>query len=454
MTVKTDKGREKFSSGLAVFLATLSSAVGLGNIWLFPYITGENGGAAFILVYFMCILLIGLPILVIEFAIGRGTRKNIYGAIKSFTHKKIFKSMGVIGIISTSCILFFYTAVAGWVYSYIFKAMGGLFNGMSPEEVSNVFVQTAGEPKSALVWQLIAVTVGCGILGFGVKRGIEKLTKTLMPVLIGLLIFCGVRSLMLPGARDGIEFLLMPDFSKINLGVIISAMGLAFFKLCVGTGTMVTYSSYYTDDNNITGTGTKVVLADTGVSLLAGLAIFPAVFSFGLEPTSGPGLLFETIPLIFSGLPGGTILTVLFFTLTGMAATMAMISLLEVLTAALTEELKIGRKKSQIFNIIFVVAFGSLAALSGHPTAPLAHISIFGFSIFDFYDKIVTLFLLPINCFIMCMFATYFIKKDFFITQITNNGTLKNKWVANALLFTIKYITPILIVIIFMGAFI
>ena len=454
MSVKTEKGREKFSSGLAVFLATLSSAVGLGNIWLFPYITGENGGAAFILVYFMCVLLIGLPILVIEFAVGRGTRKNIYGAIKSFTNKKVFKAIGIIGIIATSCILFFYTAVAGWVYSYIFKAMTGLFNGMNPAQVSDVFVKTAGNPTRAIMWQLVAIVVGCGVLACGVKKGIEKLTKTLMPVLIALLLFCVVRSLMLPGAMEGVEFLLKPDFSKINLGVIIAAMGLAFFKLCVGTGTMVTYSSYYTDDNNLPATGAKVALADTGVSVLAGLAIFPAVFSFGLEPTSGPGLLFETIPLIFAGIPGGTVLTVLFFILTGMAATMAMISLIEVLTATLTEEFKIDRKKSQIFNVIFIIAFGSLAALSGHPTAPLAGVSIFGFTIFDFYDKLVSLFLLPINAFLMCILAIYYVKKDFFIKQITNNGTLKNEWIANALLFTVKYITPVLILIIFIGAFI
>lgn len=454
MSVKTEKGRETFSSGLAIFLATLSSAVGLGNIWLFPYITGQNGGAAFIFVYFICILLIGLPVLLIEFAIGRGTRKNIYGAIKTFTNKKIFKAIGGIGILATCFILFFYTAVAGWVYSYIFKAMSGMFSGLNAKEVSDVFVSTAANPKSAIMWQIIAIIITCGILAMGVKSGIEKLTKTLMPVLIGLLLFCVIRSLMLPGAMQGVEFLLKPDFSKINLGVIVSAMGLAFFKLCVGTGTMVTYSSYYRDDNNLSLTATKVALADTGVSILAGLAIFPAVFSFGLEPTSGPGLLFETIPLIFAGIPGGLILTVLFFILTAMAATMAMISLFEVLTATLTEELKLDRKKSQIINIILVVAFGSLAALSGHSEAPLAHINLFGYTIFDFYDKAVSLFMLPINALLTCILAIYFIKKDFFIDQFTNKGTLNNMWIAKSILFIAKYVTPVLIIIVFLGAFI
>ena len=457
MSIKLDKkevNREKFSSGLAVFFATLSSAVGLGNIWLFPYITGENGGAAFILIYFICVLFIGLPILLIEFSIGRGTRKNIYGAIKSFTNKKIFKAMGFIGIVVTSCILFFYTVVAGWVYSYIFKALIGVFKGVNSEQVAEVFIQTSANPISAITWQIVAIVITCGILTLGVKGGIEKITKTLMPVLIGLLIFCSVKSLMLPGAIDGVKFLLKPDFSKINLAVIVSAMGLAFFKLCIGTGTMITYSSYYDDDNNLGETGTKVVLADTGVSILAGLAIFPAVFSFGLEPTSGPGLLFETIPLIFSGVPGGQILTVLFFVLTAMAATMAMISLFEVITAYLVEELKIKRVKAQVINIIFVIIFGSLAALSGHPEGILADVKILGLTFFDFYDKSVQLFMLPINCMLMCIFSIYFVKRKFFIDQLTNKRKLNNIWFVNTILFTVKYITPILIVVVFLAAFI
>ena len=454
MDVKLNKDREKFSSGIAVFLATLSSAVGLGNIWMFPYVTGENGGAAFIITYLICIFLIGLPVLLIEFSMGRGKRKNVYGVISSFTDKKIFKSIGFIGIIATCFILFFYTVVAGWVYSYIFKAIKGIFTGMSASEVSNIFAQTSGSATASLTWQLVAVVVTCGILMFGVKSGIEKLTKTLMPVLIGLLIICAIRSLMLPGAMEGVSFLLKPDFSKINIGVIISAMGLAFFKLCVGTGTMITYSSYYTDDNNLPATGTKVVLADTGVSLLAGLAIFPAVFSFGVEATSGPGLLFKTVPLIFAGIPGGNILLILFFALTAMAATMAMISLFEVLTAALIEQFKISRKKAQVINIIIVMLFGALAALSASPDSVLAEIKLFGYSIFDFYDKSVSMVLLPINGILISIFAGYFIKKKYFVDQLTNNGTLNNKMLVDVILFTSKYITPILILIVFIGSFI
>lgn len=446
------KEREKFSSSIAVFLATLSSAVGLGNIWMFPYITGANGGAAFIITYLICILIIGLPVLVGEFVIGRGTRKNVYGAINSLTNKRVFKSIGILGIIGTAFILFFYTVVAGWVYSYVFKAISGTFTGMDAASVASVFKETSTGVMSPLIWQFIAVGTTCGILMLGVKSGIEKLTKVLMPVLIALLGFCAIRSLFLPGAFAGIEFLLKPDFSKINLAVILSALGLAFFKLCIGTGTMITYSSYYTDDNNLPATGLKVALADTGVSLLAGLAIFPAVFSFGLQPTSGPGLLFETIPLIFSGLPGGNILTIVFFLLTAMAATMAMLSLFEVLTAALTEELKLNRKFAQIVNIIFVMGFGSLAALSAHPEGVLSHIKIFGLGFFDFYDRATSLFILPINGVLVAILVGYFISKTFIVEQITNRGIIKNEKLCNALIFNLKYIAPILITIVFIGA--
>ncbi|MGL5616404.1 MAG: sodium-dependent transporter [Sarcina sp.] len=448
------KEREKFSSGLAVFLATLSSAVGLGNIWMFPYITGQNGGAAFIFVYFACVLLIGLPVLLGEFVIGRETKKNVYGAIKSLTNKKFFRLIGILGIIGTAFILFFYTVVAGWVYSYVFKAIGGTFTGLNAEEVANVFRETSTGVISPLFWQFIAVAVACGIIMFGVKGGIEKLTKVLMPVLIVLLVFCMGRSLLLPGAKEGIEFLLKPDFSKINIAVILSALGLAFFKLCIGTGTMITYSSYYTEDNNMPATGLKVALADTGVSLLAGLAIFPAVFSFGLEPTSGPGLLFETIPLIFSGLPGGNLLTIIFFLLTAMAATMAMISLFEVLTAALTEELKLNRKVAQIVNLIGIMGFGSLAALSGHPEGVLSNIKLFGFTFFDFYDKATSLFILPINGLLVAILVGYFINKKIIVKQITNSGLIKNEKLCSILIFNLKYIAPILILIVFIGAFI
>ena len=449
-----EQKREKFSSSLTVFFATLSSAVGLGNIWMFPYVVGQNGGAAFIIVYLGCVLLIGLPTLISEFIVGRGTRKNVCGAISKVTDKRRFKSIGYIAVLSTFCMLFFYTVVAGWVYSYVFKALFGVLKGVTAEEAAQIFNSTSLGPISPIIWQVIVLVVAGSILGMGVKSGIEKLTKVLMPILMGLLILCVLRSLTLPGAYSGIEFLLKPDFSKVTVSVILSALGLAFFKLSVGTGTMVTYGSYFTEDNNLIGTAGKVAIADTGVSLLAGLAIFPAVFSFGLAPTEGPGLLFNTVPLIFAKMPGGSILSIIFFGLAAMAATMATISLLEVLIALFTEELKISRKKSIIINISIIVLIGSLAALSANPDGVLAHIKIFGFTIFDSFDKFVSNILLPINGLLVILLLGYGLSKDFIIEQLTNKGTLKNQKVVSLLMFIIKYVTPILILIVFVKSFV
>ena len=449
-----EQKREKFSSSLTVFFATLSSAVGLGNIWMFPYVVGQNGGAAFIIVYLGCVLLIGLPTLISEFIVGRGTRKNVCGAISKVTDKRRFKSIGYIAVLSTFCMLFFYTVVAGWVYSYVFKALFGVLKGVTAEEAAQIFNSTSLGPISPIIWQVIVLVVAGSILGMGVKSGIEKLTKVLMPILMGLLILCVLRSLTLPGAYSGIEFLLKPDFSKVTVSVILSALGLAFFKLSVGTGTMVTYGSYFTEDNNLIGTAGKVAIADTGVSLLAGLAIFPAVFSFGLAPTEGPGLLFNTVPLIFAKMPGGSILSIIFFGLAAMAATMATISLLEVLIALFTEELKISRKKSIIINILIIVLIGSLAALSANPDGVLANIKIFGFTIFDALDKFVSNILLPINGLLVILLLGYGVSKDFIIEQLTNKGRLKNQKVVSLLTFVIKYVTPILILIVFVKSFV
>ena len=348
----------------------------------------------------------------------------------------------------------FYTVVAGWVYSYVFKALFGVLKGVTAEEAAQIFNSTSLGPISPIIWQVIVLVVAGSILGMGVKSGIEKLTKVLMPILMGLLILCVLRSLTLPGAYSGIEFLLKPDFSKVTVSVILSALGLAFFKLSVGTGTMVTYGSYFTEDNNLIGTAGKVAIADTGVSLLAGLAIFPAVFSFGLAPTEGPGLLFNTVPLIFAKMPGGSILSIIFFGLAAMAATMATISLLEVLIALFTEELKISRKKSIIINILIIVLIGSLAALSANPDGVLANIKIFGFTIFDSLDKFVSNILLPINGLLVILLLGYGVSKDFIIEQLTNKGRLKNQKVVSLLTFVIKYVTPILILIVFVKSFV
>ncbi|WP_297633395.1 sodium-dependent transporter [uncultured Clostridium sp.] len=449
-----EEKREKFSSGLTVFLATLSSAVGLGNIWMFPFVVGENGGAAFIIVYLGCILMIGIPTLICEFVVGRSTRKNVYGAVSEITEKKGFKIIGIIGLVASYMMLFFYTVVVGWVYCYVFKAITSGFKGITADGAIEMFNKVSMGPMGPIVWQIVALSVVGIILGLGVKSGIEKITKIMMPILVALLVICAIRSLTLPGAMEGVKFLLKPDFSKVSLSVVLTALGLAFFKLSVGTGTMYTYSSYFTEDNELIKTAGKVALADTCVSLIAGLAIFPAVFSFNLEPSQGPGLLFNTVPLIFSKMPGGRILGIVFFLLTAMAATMATISIVQVLIATFTEEFKMKRSKAIIINTIIVIMFGALAALSANPEGVLGNIKIFGDSFFDLFNNIVSNILLPVNGILVTIMVGYFVSKKKIIDQLNNNNTLKNTGIVNIILFIIKYITPVLIVIVFLKTFI
>lgn len=444
--------RETFSSGLAVFFATLGSAVGLGNIWKFPYMIGANGGAAFLLIYFLCVVFVGLPVMVSEFYIGRKTRKNVIGAIKELKPNSAWKSIGVFGIITAYLIMFFYTCVAGWVYSYVFKAIKGDFSGITVEGSKAMFGAAVVGPISPIVWQIIVLIVVSAILIMGVQKGIEKVTKTLMPVLFLLIIICDIRALMLPGSSEGLKFLFKVDFSMLTKQSILMALGLAFFKLSLGMGTMVTYGSYFTKDNNLINTSVKVALSDTLVSVLAGIAIFPAVFAFNMKPGAGPGLLFMTIPLVFSKIPFGNILLVLFFILTSIAATTAMMSILEVLIAYFTEERGFSRKKAVIVNAIFIALIGILASLSADSSSLLGNIKISGKGFFDLFDFVSSNILMPIGGLLVALFIGYVVKKDDIKYELSNHGTLNIDWAINLYYFILRYIAPVLLIIVFLNS--
>lgn len=441
------KQREGFSSGLTVFLVTLSSAVGLGNIWLFPYLTGSNGGAAFILIYLSCIAIVGLPVMLCEFFMGRRTKKNIIGAVTTLSNKKAFKSIGYLGMASTAMIAFFYAVVAGWVYSYVLKSITGTFKGVNNTEVKEIFTSHTTSIFPPVIWILIVLTVVAIILISGVKKGIEKVAKVLMPILLILLVICAVKSLTLSGAKEGINFLIKPDFSKVNMAVVVSALGLSFFKLSLGMGTMTTYASYYTKDSNLYGNAAKVIISDTLVSLLAGLAIFPAVFSFGLDPSSGPSLLFETIPLIFSKIPGGSILIVAFFLTAAFASTMALISMIEVLVAYFTEEKKMDRTKAviAIVSVVFIVSAITSMTVSGGVLSK--------YPLFDTFDKLTSSILLPLGGLIIAIFIGWFVNKKDFLDELSNEGALKqNVTAAKVSHIIIKFVTPILLIIVFLSS--
>ena len=299
--------RETFSSGFAVFFATLGSAVGLGNIWKFPVLVGTNGGGAFVFTYLICVLLVGMPVMISEFYIGRKTRRNVIGAFDVLKAKPYWKSIGYMGIAAACLIMFFYSAVAGWVYSILcLKQLKVILQGLqnmdatqAAASVGTQFSETIGTMLPPIMWQAIVLIVVSAILIAGVKNGIERITKTLMPVLFILIILCDIRALTLPGAAAGLNFLFHVDFKAITPAVILSAMGLSFFKLSLGMGTMITYGSYFTEDNNLIATSAKVAFSDTLVSLLAGIAIFPVVFTYGMQPNGGPGLLFQSYTTSF-----------------------------------------------------------------------------------------------------------------------------------------------------------
>ncbi len=445
--------REMFSTGLAVFFATLGSAVGLGNIWKFPYLLGTNGGGAFLLVYLLCVVLVGIPIMTCEFYIGRRSRKNTVGAFKKLKAAKGWRTIGFMGVASAFLIAFFYSCVAGWVYSYVFKAIKGDFAGVTSSTATAKFMSTLIGPLSPIVWQFIVLCVVSIILIAGVKNGIERITKTLMPVLFILIIVCDLRALTLPGASQGLSFLFHVDFTQLTGPVILAALGLAFFKLSLGMGTMITYGSYFTEDNNMIATSVKVAVSDSIISILAGIAIFPAVFSFGMKPSQGPGLLFMTIPLVFSKIPFGSVLLIAFFFLTAIAATTAIISMIQVPVAYFTEEKGMGRKKAVLFTTSIMMAVGILATLSADPTSVLGNIHILGQKgFFDSFDYLSSNILLPVGGLLIAIYVGYFAKKEDFKLELSNQGTLNNDFVLNIIFVFIKFISPLLLIIVFLNS--
>lgn len=443
--------REGFSSGLAVFFATLSSAVGLGNIWKFPYLTGEFGGGAFLLIYLLCVLFVGLPVMLSEFYLGRSTRRNVFGAFAKHKPNTAWPYAGILALLGVYLIMFFYSCVGGWVYQYLFKALAGDFANITAASAKAQFGSVVVGPLSPIVWQVIVLLTVAAILIMGVKQGIERMTKTLMPLLFVLIILCDIRALTLPGASAGVDFLFTVDFGKITPPVILTALGLSFFKLSLGMGTMVTYSSYFTQENNMFGTAAKVAFADTVVSMLAGLAIFPAVFSFGMEAGAGPGLLFMTIPLVFSQMPLGNILLIAFFFLASIAATTAMLSMVEVAVAYFVEEKGFSRKKAVIINTLLIMFFGLFAALSADRSAMFGQYTVFGKGFFDLFDYISSNILMPVGGLLVALFIGHVVNKEAVRQELTNGGTIPET-LFTVFFFVIRYITPALLFLVFLNS--
>lgn len=313
-----ETSRDLFASRLGMLAATLGSSVGLGNIWKFPALTGEHGGASFLLVYILSTLVVGLPLMIAELLIGRSTRSNAYQAFKTLSSNRFWWIIGGLGIAGAVTILSFYSDVAGWVFAYIPKALTGSVHTQDPAVAKEAFSSLLACPWKSLFWQWLVLGLTASVILRGASGGIEKATRILIPLLFILLVVVCIRSLTLPNAMEGLKFLFMPDFSRIDGSVVLMAMGLAFFKMSIGFGCMITYGSYFRSDTHVPFLAVRVMVCDLLVSILAGIAVFPAVFSFGFEPTAGTSLLFLTIPAVFASMPGGQLFTTLFFVLSGL----------------------------------------------------------------------------------------------------------------------------------------
>jgi len=440
--------RDGFTTNLGVIAATLGSAVGLGNIWKFPYLTGVNGGAAFIIIYLLCTLLVGLPVMITELIIGRRARADAITSLQKLEPRQPWYLVGVSGVVAAFLILAFYSEVACWVFAYIFKAASGVLASTDPEVTSQAFANMITNPVQSLVWQWIVLAFISVIIIAGVSKGIEAMTKRLVPCLFLLLLLVCARSLTLPGAAEGLGFLFKPDFSKVTWATVLTAMGLSFFKLSVGMGTMITYGSYFRDDQNIPGTAARVMLADVAVSILAGLAIFPAVFAFGFEPGAGPKLLFITIPAVFSSMPLGGVFMVIFFMLTAIAATGAMLSLMEVPVAFISGRLGWSRTTATLVTLAGLVLLGSTAALSN---STMADFKLLGMTMFDLLDYSTSNVLLPLGGLFLCLFIGWRWGLENIRRTASNEGSLNNDAVIGAFYAVVKFVTPLLVFVVLLN---
>jgi len=439
--------RDFFNSKFGVISAAAGSAIGLGNIWKFPYITGVYGGAAFLFVYLMFILAIGLPVMLSEFIIGRSSRRNAFGAFKVLAPGTQWKYIGILGVSAAFLILSFYSVVAGWSLQYVILSLENGFSNRSPEEIGYMFASFIEAPIRPVIVQLIFMLLTAAIVIVGVKKGIEKYSKILMPVLVIILIILCIKSVSLEYARAGLMFLFNPDFSKLTGDGILVALGHAFFTLSLGMGTMITYGSYIHKNNNMVNIAVNVTVADTVIAILAGIAIFPAVFAFGIEPSEGPGLIFITLPNVFSQMQGGYIFSVLFFILLSIAALTSSISILEVVVAYFMEELKIGRKFSTIIAAILASVLGVFCSLSMGILSPF---TIFGLNIFDLIDWISANMLLPIGGLFIALFIGCVFRRNKVQEEISKGGKLTGISLT-MFMFFVKFVAPIAIAIIIMN---
>ncbi|ERJ11696.1 sodium-dependent transporter [Haloplasma contractile] len=442
--------RDKWSSKLGFILAAAGSAVGLGNLWKFPYEAGSNGGSAFVLLYFIFLILIGIPLMLAALTLGRKTKKSVFGAYQSVDQR--FSFVGALGVIGSFFLLAFYSAVGGWVLYYLKEALLNAFTTTNPDVLGLKFSELLNSPLELIMYQGFFMVLTTVIVLRGISAGIEKVSKIMMPALFIMIVIIAIRNLTLPGSFEGVKFLFAFDVSKINLDVIMNALGQVFFSLSIGIGTLVTYGSYLDKDDDLLSSSIIIPSIDTGIALLAGLATLPAVFAFGFEPTGGPGLMFITLPAVFASMPFGYLFSVIFFFLVFFAALTSSISMLEIPVSYFIDEKNTRRLPTTIVLAIVIMLLGIPAALSIGPTEAWKSFAVIGsINIFDVYDQFTSNVLLPTGGFLLSIFVGHVLGTDQAIEEIESSGvTFRLKGIWSIL---IQYIVPAFVGLIMLNSY-
>lgn len=435
---KKKTGEAKWTGSLGFIMAAAGSAVGMGNLWRFPMLVGENGGGAFVLIYLICIVLVGIPMIIAEVTIGRAGGKDAFGSYKALNPK--WGGVGILAVITSFIGLSYYAVLGGWVIRYIFSAATN-----ASSDGAAFFADFTSNTGSQIVYYVIFMILTILIVARGVQKGIEKACKFMMPMLLVAIIIVAIRSCTLPGAGAGIEFFLKPDFSKLTPGAFLSALGQVFFSLSLGTGATITYGAYLGKDQKIVNSSVSIAFCDTLVAMIAGFAILPAVFAFGFDPESGPSLMFQTLPTVFGEMPGGQLFGVIFFILVLFAAITTSIAYLEVVVSFIVNTFKLSRVKSAVIS-------GILISIAGVPSlfsfGLWSDVKILGKTCFDMADHLVSNISLPIGAVLACVFIGWVWKTKNAVNEVTNDGKVSFK-LAPIWSVLVKFVLPVLIGIIF-----
>ena len=448
------KSRETFGSRMGMLLAMAGSAIGLGNIWRFPYMMGKNGGAAFILIYVIMLVVLCLPVMVSEYLIGRRGAANPFSAFDRLAPGSKWRWIGFIGVLAAACILSFYCVVGGWSVKYLADSCVLAFSDPQADYAAS-FGAFISNPWKPLAYTLLFLGLTGSIIVFGVRNGIERMSKVMIPMLFIIIVLVVIRSLTLPGAIEGVRYMFVPDFSKVTADTCIAAMGQAFFSLSLGCGTILTYASYVKKEENILASSAWISFFDTMFAVIAGMAIIPAVYAIaymnGMEPdvSAGPGLVFITLPGVFSQMPLGGLAAILFFLALLLAAVTSAISLMEVVVAFIIEEMHRSRKKAVLLSFILCGVVGAFCSLS---FGPLTGFKLFGLSVFDFFDYITSNIMMPAGGLLLAVFVGWRLRRANFLDELTNSGRLKiPRWLSLTIYYLVKLVAPVGILLIFLN---